>query len=80
MELVKGNIIKQIKKNENSDFAGTCANSELTYKVVRVNSKTYGLVCIGGYMQGTRCNLCKNFKESSVDVYGTTTEWVLVQQ
>ena len=58
MELVKGNIIKQIKRNEKPEFADTCANRELTYKVIRVNSKTYGLECIGGYMQGTRWNLC----------------------
>lgn len=79
MELVKGNIIKQIKRNEKPEFADTCANRELTYKVIWVNSKTYGLECIGGYMQGTRCNLCKNFIESSTDVYSTTTTWVLVQ-
>lgn len=78
MELVKGNIIKHIKRNDRPEFKDTTANSELTYKVIRVNSKTYGLECIGGYMQGTRCNLHKDFKESSVDVYGTTSEWVLV--
>lgn len=78
MELVKGNIIKQIKRNSCPEFKDTTANRELTYKVIRVNPKTYGLECIDGYMKGTRCNLRKGFQESSVDVYGTSTEWILV--
>ena len=78
MTLEKGNIIKKIKKNERDEFSNTVANSELTYKVIRVNTKTYGLECIGGYMKGTKCNLIKGFKEKSADVYGTVTEWILV--
>ena len=77
MTLEKGSIIKQIKRNGREEFSNTAANSELTYKVVRVNSKTYGLECIGGYMKGTKCNLLKNFQEKSVDAYGTVTEWIL---
>ena len=79
MKLEKGNIIKNIHRNDRPEFSGTVANSELTYNVIRVNSRTYELECVGGYMQGTRCNLCKDFKEKSVDVYGTASEWVLVQ-
>ena len=78
MLLEKGNIVKNIHRNDRPEFADTVANSELTYRVIRVNPKTYGLECIGGYMQGTRCNLRKDFEEKSVDVYGTTSEWVLV--
>ena len=33
MELVKGSIVKQVKRNDNPLFASTTANSELTYKV-----------------------------------------------
>ena len=78
MTLEKGDIIKQIKRNEREEFSSTVANSELTYKVVRVNSKTYSLQCIHGYMKGTKCNLLKSFQEKSSDVYGTITEWILV--
>lgn len=77
MTLSKGMVIKQIKKNENPLFSNTAANSELTYEVIRVNSKTYGLKCIAGYMKNSCCNLRKDFKEESVDIYGTTTKWVL---
>lgn len=78
MELLKGDIIRHTKRNDRPEFENTVANSELTYKVIRVNPKTYGLECIGGYMQGTRCNIQKDFKESSVDVYGTISEWSIV--
>ena len=78
MELVKGDIIKQIKKNDGSLFQNTTANGELTYEVTRVNKNTYGLKCIDGYMKGTECKLLKTFKEESKDVYGTITKWVLV--
>lgn len=78
MELVKGNIIKQIKRNDNPLFKNTTANGELTYEVTRVNKNTYGLKCIDGYMKGTSCKLVKTFKEESIDAYGTITKWILV--
>lgn len=78
MILSKGDIIKNTKRNDHPDFANTTANGVLTYEVIRVNRKTYGLKCIDGYMKGTGCNLCKDFKESSVDIYGTTSTWELV--
>lgn len=77
MELVKGNIIKQIKRNDNPLFKDTTANGVLTYEVARVNKTTYSLKCIDGYMKGTECKLVKSFKEESTDVYGTITKWVL---
>lgn len=78
MELVKGNIIKQIKTNEGELFKNTTANGELTYKVTRVNKNTYTLECIEGYMKGSGCKLYKTFKEESKDVYGTVTKWILL--
>lgn len=79
MELVKGNIIKQIKRNDNPLFASTTANGELTYKVTRVNAKSYTLECIGGYMKGTGCKLLKSFREEYTDEYGTVTKWEKIQ-
>ena len=79
MELVKGNIIKEINTNPGVLFKDTIANSELTYKVTKVNKKTYGLVCIEGYMEGSEQKLLKDFKEESIDVYGTIRKWVLIQ-
>ena len=78
MKLVKGDIIKQIKKNDGELFQNTTANGELTYEVTRVNKNTYTLKCIDGYMKNTGCKLVKTFKEESKDVYGTITKWVLV--
>lgn len=77
MELVKGDIIKQIKENNNPMFKNTTANGVLTYEVTRVNKKTYSLKCIEGYMKNTECKLLKSFKEESTDVYGTITKWIL---
>lgn len=78
MELIKGDIIKQIKQNSNPMFNNTTANSVLTYKVTRVNKKTYSLKCIEGYMKNTEYKLQKSFKEESTDIYGTITKWILV--
>ena len=78
MILTKGDIIKEIKSNSNPLMANTCANRELTWQVVRVNQKTYGLKCIDGYMKNSGCNLVKGFKEQSTDVYGTVTNWIKV--
>lgn len=80
MILKKGDIIKQIKTNPGELFKDTTANGELTYEVTRVNSKTYGLKCIEGYMKGTGCKLLKEFREEHTDVYGTVTKWELVQE
>ncbi len=77
MELVKGSIIKQIKRNDNPLFEDTTANGVLTYEVTRVNKSTYTLKCIDGYMKGTGCKLVKTFKEEHTDIYGTITKWVL---
>ena len=78
MKLVKGSVIKQIKRNDGKEFENTIANGELTYEVTRVNKTTYTLKCIDGYMKGSGCKLVKNFSEKSVDVYGTTTEWIIL--
>lgn len=78
MTLTKGTIIKQVKRNERSGFENTMANSELTYEVTRVNKTTYTLKCIEGFMKGSGCKLVKNFNETSVDEYGTTTEWIIL--
>lgn len=78
MELVKGNIIKQIKTNSSELFKNTTANGELTYEVTRVNKNTYTLKCIDGYMKGSGCKLLKTFREESTDVYGTVTKWILL--
>ena len=80
MILKKGDIIKQIKTNPGELFKDTTANGELTYQVIRVNPKTYGLKCINGYMKGSGCNLIKSFKEQSTDIYGTVTRWELVKE
>ena len=79
MELVKGSIVKQVKRKDNPLFASTTANSELTYKVTRVNAKSYTLECIDGYMKGTGCKLLKSFLEEHTDVYGTVTKWEVIQ-
>ena len=78
MTLTKGSIIKQVKTNKDEMFKDTTANSELVYEVTRVNKTTYTLKCIEGYMKGSGCKLVKNFKQTSVDVYGTTTEWIIL--
>lgn len=75
MELVKGSIIRETKRNERKGFENTIANGSLTYRVTRVNPKTYTLECIEGYMKGTACKISKDFKETSTDVYGTVTTW-----
>ena len=79
MTLTKGMKIRQTRTNSGEFFQNTAANSVLTYEVVRVNPKTYGLKCIEGYMQGSGCNLLKCFKEESVDVYGTVTKYEIVE-
>jgi hypothetical protein len=78
MTLTKGTIIKEIKRNDNPMMLNTTANRELTYKIVRVNPKTYTLECIEGYMKGSGCFLPKTFKAEHKDVYGTITKWVVV--
>lgn len=75
MTLKKGDIIKQVKSNPDKLFENTTANGTLTYRVDRVNPKTYTLTCIEGYMKNSGCYLHKGFKEKNVDVYGTTTEY-----
>lgn len=77
--MTKGTIIKEIKRNDNPMMINTTANSELTYKVVKVNSKTYTLRCIEGYMEGSECKLYKNYKEEYKDICGTITRWVIVE-
>jgi hypothetical protein len=78
MTLKKGDIIRETRTNADEMFKNTCANSVLEYQVVRVNPKTYTLKCVNGYMKGSGCFLRKCFKETTVDVYGTKTEWQLV--
>ena len=78
MTLTKGSIIKQVKTNKGEMFKDTIANAELIYEVTRVNKTTYTLTCIDGFMKGSGCKLVKNFKQTSVDVYGTTTEWIIL--
>ena len=75
----KGTIIKEIRRNSDPIFQNTTANSELTYKVVRVNPKTYTLECIEGYMKGSRCGIDKNFKEEHTDAYGTITKRIIIE-
>lgn len=77
--MTKGTIIKEIRRNDNPIFQNTTANSELTYKVVRVNQKNYTLECIEGYMKGSRCGLAKNFKEEHTDAYGTITKRIIIE-
>lgn len=79
MELTKGMKIRQVKENKNPMFENTVANSVLVYEVTRVNKKTYGLKCIEGYMKNTCCNLLKDCKVESVDIYGTITRWEIVK-
>lgn len=76
MTLTKGTIIKQVKTNDRKGFEDTIANSELTYEITRVNKTTYTLKCIEGFMKGSGCKLVKNFNQTSVDMYGTKTEWI----
>ena len=76
MTLTKGNIIKKVTTNTDERLKDTVANSELVYEVTRVNKSTYTLKCIEGFMKGSGCKLVKNFNKTSVDVYGTKTEWI----
>ena len=75
MTLNKGDIIKEVKSNSKKGFENTTANATLTYRVDRVNARTYTLTCIEGYMKNSGCKLTKGFKEKSVDIYGTITEY-----
>jgi len=79
MELVKGSIIKETKRNDREEFKSTTANTVLLYEVKRVNPKTYTLKCIDGYMKGTECKIAKDFQEERTDVYGTVTKWEQVR-
>lgn len=74
MELKKHDIIKRIRTNNNPGCES--ANTESTFVVRRVNKKTYSVEVIGGYMVHAEFLLDKNFKEESVDEYGTVTKYV----
>lgn len=76
MTLTKGSIIKKVTTNADERLKGTVANSELVYEVTRVNKSTYTLKCIEGFMKGSGCKLIKNFNHTTIDVYGTKTEWI----
>lgn len=78
MNLTKGTKIKQVKFNDRKGFENTVANGELVYEITRVNKTTYTMKCVEGYMKGSGCKLIKNFTPKSVDVYGTTTEWIIL--
>lgn len=71
MTLKKGDIIRETTRNDREGFENTAANSELIYQVVRINPKTYGLKCIGGYLEGTGCNLRKDAPDTTIDIWGT---------
>lgn len=75
MTLKKGDIIKVVRSNPDKLFEGTTANGTLTYRVDRVNPKTYSITCIDGYMKNSGCFLRKDGAEKSVDIYGTTTQY-----
>ena len=75
MTLVKGSVVKMIRSNGNPLFANTTANMEVTYKVTRVNPKSYTLQVIDGCMKGSGCYLLKSFDQEYTDVYGTVTKW-----
>lgn len=77
--MTKGTIIKEIKRNDDPMFKNTTANGELTYKVTKVNQKTYTLECIEGYMKGSSVKLSKDFKAERIDVYGTITQFIVVE-
>lgn len=77
MELKKGDIIKRITTNDRPHCESV--NTELTYVVERVNKNTYSLKCIDGFMKNTGCKLVKDFKEESIDIYGTVTKYVVVR-
>ena len=53
MTLNKGDIIKEVKSNSKKGFENTTANATLTYRVDRVNARTYTLTCIEGYMKNS---------------------------
>lgn len=75
----KGTIIKEIRRNSDPMFKNTTANSELTYRVTKVNQKTYTLECIEGYFKGSSVKLSKDFKAERIDVYGTITQLIVVE-
>lgn len=79
MELTKGMIIRETKRNDNPIFKDTTANGALTYEVTKVNKKTYSLKCIDGYMKNSGCKLLKDFRPVRVDEYGTTITWEIVK-
>lgn len=78
MTLTKGDIIKKVTTNADEKLKDTVANSELVYEVTRVNKSTYTLKCIEGFMKGSGCKLIKDFNQTSVDMYGTKTEWIIL--
>lgn len=76
MKLEKGNIIKKTRTNNRPNCEA--ANTELTYIVERVNKTSYSIKCIEGYMKNTGCKLAKDFKEESIDAFGTITRYEVV--
>ena len=78
MKIAKGTKIRQTRENANEMFKNTTANGVLVYEVTRVNKTSYTLKCVEGYMKGTGCYLGKDFKNESVDIYGTVTRWEVV--
>lgn len=79
MELKKGDIIKETKKND-TPYGKDCltANCELFWEVERVNPKTYTIRCVKGYIKGSSCKICKGFQDHCSDMYGTETTWEIV--
>ena len=59
VNLVKGDRIRQTKKNYQKEFANTCANTVLIWEVTRVNKNTYSIKCVEGYMKNSSCKLDK---------------------
>ena len=72
MKLEKGMKIRQTKLTVNPMLKNPTWNEELVFEVLKVNKKSYSLLCIKGYLEGSIVKLSKDFKPESDSVFGYT--------
>lgn len=74
MTITKGTRLVMTRKSTDKYFADMRPiNDTLVYEVTKVNSKTYSIKCVEGYMKGTGAKLLKSvvLGKTTSDEYGT---------
>lgn len=72
MKLEKGMKIRQTMTTTNPMLKNTTWNESLVFEVLKVNKKSYSLLCVEGYLEGSIVKLSKDFKPESDTVFGYT--------